>query len=161
MALTDKLKAIANAIRSKTGTTNTMTLDEMSDAINSIQTGIITSDNRCTTIPDYLFYGCNNLALTQLPSGITRIGSNAFYGCTKLALTKLPSGIIRIEDHAFNSCIGLTTLTFQRTPETISKTAFSYCNNLTTINVPWAEGAVANAPWGATKATINYNYVEK
>ena len=32
------------------------------------------------------------------------------------------------------------------------------CTNLTTINVPWAEGAVAGAPWGATNATINYNY---
>ena len=52
-------------------------------------------------------------------------------------------------------------LTFQGTPETISKTAFRYCDNLTTINDPWAEGAVANAPLGATKATINYNYVEK
>ena len=52
-------------------------------------------------------------------------------------------------------------LTFQGTPETISKTAFSGCSNLTTINAPWAEGAVANAPWGATNATINYNYVAK
>ena len=52
MAITDKLTAIANAIRSKTGTTNTMTLDEMSNAIKNIQTGMITSDNRCTTIPD-------------------------------------------------------------------------------------------------------------
>ena len=25
-----------------------------------------------------------------------------------------------------------------------------------TVNVPWAEGAVASAPWGA--ATVNYNY---
>jgi hypothetical protein len=36
--------------------------------------------------------------------------------------------------------------------------AFSGCANITTINVPWAEGAVENAPWGATNATINYNY---
>lgn len=27
-----------------------------------------------------------------------------------------------------------------------------------TRGVPWAEGAVTNAPWGATNATINYNY---
>ena len=37
--------------------------------------------------------------------------------------------------------------------------AFIGCDNLTTINVPWSEGAVENAPWGATNATINYNYV--
>ena len=39
MALTDKLTAIANAIRSKGGTTDQLTLTGMVDAINAIQTG--------------------------------------------------------------------------------------------------------------------------
>lgn len=39
MALTDKLTAIANATRAKTGTTNQMTLDEIATAINGISSG--------------------------------------------------------------------------------------------------------------------------
>lgn len=39
MALTDKLAAIADAIRGKTGGTELLTLDGMVDAINTIQTG--------------------------------------------------------------------------------------------------------------------------
>lgn len=39
MALTDKLVAIADAIRSKGGTTEQLTLSGMVDAINAIQTG--------------------------------------------------------------------------------------------------------------------------
>lgn len=39
MALTNKLTAIANAIRSKTGKTGTMTLDQMPTEIKSIRTG--------------------------------------------------------------------------------------------------------------------------
>ena len=39
MALTDKLTAIANAIRSKTGSTNAMTLDEMATEISNISVG--------------------------------------------------------------------------------------------------------------------------
>lgn len=39
MALTDKLTAIANAIRSKTGSTASLTLDGMVTAINGIETG--------------------------------------------------------------------------------------------------------------------------
>ena len=39
MALTNKLTAIANAIRAKTGGTKAMTLDEMVTAINSISGG--------------------------------------------------------------------------------------------------------------------------
>ena len=44
MALTDKLTAIADAIRSKTGTTEPMTLDEMVTEILNITTGSVPSD---------------------------------------------------------------------------------------------------------------------
>ena len=44
MALTDKLTAIANAIRTKTGSTEPMTLDEMAVAIANITTGSVPSD---------------------------------------------------------------------------------------------------------------------
>lgn len=54
-----------------------------------------------------------------------------------MALTTLSSGITNIGDSAFSGCTSLA---------------------LTTINVPWADGAVANAPWGATNATITYGY---
>ena len=39
MALTNKLTAIANAIREKTGSTNKLTLDEMPTAISNISSG--------------------------------------------------------------------------------------------------------------------------
>lgn len=40
----------------------------------------------------------------------------------------------------------------------IGSNAFSGCNNLTDIYVPWSEGTVKNAPWGAISAFIHYNY---
>ena len=60
--------------------------------------------------------------------------------------------------YAFRDCTGLKQITFRSTVTSISTSAFSGCSNLTVINAPWAEGAVAGAPWGATNATINYNY---
>ena len=44
MALTDKLTAIANAIRAKTGETGTMTLDEMPEKILAIVTQVVPAD---------------------------------------------------------------------------------------------------------------------
>ena len=111
-----------------------------------------------TVIRNNAFYNCKKLALASLSPGITSIGTNAFYDCPKLALTSLPSGITSIGDLAFYGCLGLASLTFEGKPKKISSSAFNQCTNLTTINVPWAEGAIANAPWGATNATINYNY---
>ena len=111
-----------------------------------------------TNIGSHAFNSCQKLALTSLPSGLTNIEQYAFHGCRSLALTSLPSGITSILDLAFNRCEGLTSITFKGKPNSIASNAFYNCTNLKTINVPWASGEVANAPWGATNATINYNY---
>lgn len=136
-----------------------------------------------TLIGNQAFYRCDSLSLEKLPASLKTIGRSAFSVCTSLQLSELPEGLIAIEDEAFYYCTGygmkikeipasVTTigknafgdchwmkeLTFKGTPNSIASTAFSNCYDLTVINVPWAEGEVANAPWGATNATINYNY---
>lgn len=125
---------------------------------NCTNLALISLPSGITSIGERAFYYCRNLALTSLPSGITSIGDQAFDSCRNLALTSLPSGITSIGDYAFDLCTSLTSLTFEGTPTSIASYAFRGCTNLTVINVPWAEGAVANAPWGATNATINYGY---
>jgi hypothetical protein len=72
----------------------------------------------------------------------------------------LPKRLISISSEAFYKCTNLKSITFKGTPKSIDSDAFSDCTNLTVINVPWKKGQVSNAPWGATNATINYNYTE-
>lgn len=122
-------------------------------ALTSLPSGV-------TSISDYAFNNCPNLALTSLPSGMTNIGSYAFNGCRNLAITRLPPGITNIGFGVFANCTGLTSITFEGNPKTIHSSAFNGCSNLTTIYVPWSQGQVANAPWGASKATIIYDYTE-
>ena len=170
----EDIRGIAEAIREKNGTTTQYKVSEMKPAILAIPSGASepyieeTYDENgnlidvnlvgYTAIRPYAFYNCTRLALTSLPSGITSIGSNAFYNCTSLALTSLPSGLTSIGSNAFNGCTGLTSITFQGKPNSIASNAFRNCTNLKTINVPWASGELSGAPWGATNATINYNY---
>lgn len=118
----------------------------------------VTLPSGITQIGNSAFNGCVDLVLTELPSGVARIYSNGFRSCANLALTSIPSGVVRIEDSAFYNCTGLTSITFEGIPTLIASTAFQGCTNLTDIKVPWAEGAVAGAPWGAVNATITYNY---
>ena len=113
-----------------------------------------------TSIGESAFNSCSNLALTSLPAGVTSIGSGAFNSCSNLALTSLPAGVTSIGSYAFSGCTRLTSITFKGTPTIIESSAFDGCTNLTDIKVPWAEGAVSGAPWGATNATITYNYTE-
>lgn len=109
-----------------------------------------------TSIGDYAFYMCMEMPLNALPDGITEIGAWAFYNCRKISIKTLPSKLNTISTRAFHNS-SLTEITFKSTPQSIDSYAFTN-SGLTTINVPWAEGAVANAPWGATNATINYNH---
>ena len=175
--ITNAKAAIKTAIEGKGVTVPSDTLlDGMAGLIESIEAGggatepyieeVIDGNGDITNatlhgytiIRNNAFYNCTNLALVSLPSGLTSIGNSAFYMCTKLALTGLPSGITSIGNSAFYNCLGLDSLTFEGEPKSISKSAFNGCTNLTTINVPWALGEVANAPWGAINATINYNF---
>ena len=121
---------------------------------------LIVLPNGLTSIGDNAFSYCSNLALTSLPNGLTSIGESAFANCMNLALTSLPESVTSIGGSAFAGCSSLTSITFKGTPSSITSSAFSGCTNLTDIKVPWSEGAVSGAPWGATNATITYNYTE-
>lgn len=115
-----------------------------------------------TTIPSSMFYGCELLKIDKLPN-LRTLGQSCFYGCKKLAIKEIPESVTSISYSAFSNCTGLTELTFKGTigQTAIESTSFNGCTNLTVIRVPWAEGAVNKAPWGATNATIIYNWKEE
>ena len=152
--ITNAKAAIKTAIEGKGVTVPEATLlDGMAGLIESIEAGGGATEPYIEEVID----GNGDITNATL-HGYTIIRNNAFYNCTKLALVSLPSSLTSIGNTAFYNCLGLNSLTFEGKPESISKSAFKECTNLTTINAPWAPGAVANAPWGAINATINYNY---
>ena len=122
------------------------------------------------TLPDTVeeiggkaFYYSPNCVIGALPKNLKIIRSdafrqarNVFYGLTEL---KVPASVETLDLLAFYQYNGnVKTITFEGTPTSIANNAFQN-SSFTTINVPWAEGAVANAPWGAASdVTINYNY---
>lgn len=111
------------------------------------------------TIYGNAFQNCSALTNITLPSSLEQIDGYAFSNNYNMLLSEIPANVKTIKNYAFNGCTAITSLTFKGTPTSIEAYAFSSCSNLKTINVPWSEGAVANAPWGATGATINYGRV--
>lgn len=110
-------------------------------------------------IGTYAFYACYNIKTVAFPVNLVEIGQNAFQNCTALKQLTFPAGLEKIAQSAFSYCGALSEVTFEGTPTQLNTNGiFSNCRVLHTINVPWAEGEVSGAPWGATNATINYNY---
>ena len=121
---------------------------------NGILTGI--SMIGITAIRAYQFYNCSTLSAIILPTGLVSVGNNAFDGCSGLNAIQFPAEIDTVGAKAFANCMSLQSARFNGTPTSIASDAFTGCTKLTTIIVPWTEGSVSGAPWGATNATVQY-----
>lgn len=134
------------------------------------------------TIGEGAFWGCSKLALTDLPGTLTSLGNRAFQS-TRISIMSIPEGVGFIPEYCFYGCpnldyldiyypqdglyignqafagSGLTTVKFYAKPSNINVMAFANCPKLKTIFVPWSEGQVYGAPWGATNASIEYDSV--
>lgn len=150
MALIDKLTALGDAIRNKTGKTEKLTLDQMAAEIADIQTGgnddqasvaraivdrTITefSDDVLTTVGSNAFYSCNNLISVSIPK-VTYIGTAAFTSCWKLRSISLPS-VENIGNSGFSSCSSLTSVSIPKVTY-INRSVFSSCSSLTSVTLP-------------------------
>ena len=145
------LTTVANAIRTKGGTTGALTFPNgFVSAVNGIKTGTnyapsiidgsitkITEDmlEGCTLIQNYAFYGRDNLTSVSLPSSVTELRMYAFSGCRKLTSVSLPSSLTKISSYAFSNCIKLAKITIPSSVTSISSYAFSSCNKLATVEM--------------------------
>ncbi|MBP5444523.1 MAG: leucine-rich repeat protein [Treponema sp.] len=78
-------------------------------------------------LPQSTFADCTSLAsITNLPSGIKKIGTNAF---TRTAFTSfvVPNGVTEIEDQAFQAANSLTELVVPTSVNTIGNILFMNC----------------------------------
>ena len=146
----------------------------------------IPNEDKVTKINANAFSGCTNLALTSLPENITKIENYAFNGCTNLKIEKIPEGITEIGAEVFAVCKSIERLEIPNSgnikygyqpfractglkevilggigkpAQDVTTKLFYTCNQKDlTIKIYVEDGvtSLANAPWGATNATVEY-----
>ena len=146
----------------------------------------IPNADKITKINPSAFKDCYNLALTSLPSKITKIENNAFTSCKNLKIDKIPEEITQIGYEAFGWCTSIKRLEIPNAGNiNFANSSFAVCkgleevilgkvgkpvkklnsqmfggcnqNNLTIkVYVEDEITSLAGAPWGATKAIIEY-----
>lgn len=130
------LTDIADAIRSKTGKTASMTPAEMVDEIESISGGGVITDGIVVTARD------SNGYATAVDFYGTVVQPKQFYnratgdgGWTSLSTINFKSGVDEIKQSGFFSCGNLTTIDLSSV-KTIGSTAFQDCRALSLVTVP-------------------------
>lgn len=121
------MSEIADAIRSKNGTTEGILPRDMASAIEGISSGgaddvakgiidkSITeiSNSEITSVGDYVFYCCFDLTGIDFPNA-TSIGTSAFYACRNLTIVDFPK-VTNIKATALNYAEKLHTLILRST----------------------------------------------
>lgn len=156
-----KLKALANSIRSKTGKTEDMDIDEMAveiggfsaggsggseqnDPIYELIAGTLStySNDKITSLTQPVF--SNQATLTDVSFPVcTTVGLYAFYNCQSLTNISFPA-CTTISGYAFTNCKKLTDVSFP-VCTTISTYAFSSCSALKNISFPVCTNIGSNA----------------
>ena len=174
MALTDKLSAIANAIRAKTGKTDPMALDAMPTEIEGISVGgsgtiepLTVTENGTYTPPEGVdgyspvevmvtpepsdIDALIDRSITEVTSGAAGVGERAFQGCTNLTSASFSNATV-INGYAFSGCDNLTNVSFPNV-KTIGNNVFYSCDNLTSVSFPNVTTVDSYAFQGCTNLT--------
>lgn len=97
-------------------------------------------ESEVTSIGDYAFTCCNELANISIPNTVTSIGRCAFGSeigsCTSLTSVEISEGVTYIGDEAFEGCENLKSVTIPSSVISICNYAFWRCPNLTSITIP-------------------------
>lgn len=144
----DTLENIADAIRGKTGATDTMTPDQMAVAIDGLEIGggntdlldemidgSITecSNPRVKTIGDYCFNKRPSLVTVDFPLAMS-IGDGAFQACAALSHANFLS-VTTIGTESFRNCRSLISLNAPLLSY-IGENAFYGCKSLVAVDFP-------------------------
>lgn len=89
-----------------------------------------------TSIGEFAFLYCHDLASILIPNSVTSIGEAAFGYCSVLSSIEIPNSVKSIGDGGFNYCTSLTSFVIPNSVTNIGNEAFYGCTGLTSIVIP-------------------------
>lgn len=130
----------------------------------SVATSIkkVVIEDGVTSIGDYAFGKCYNLASISIPNSVDRIGYAAFNDCISLTSVVIPNGVKIIDTFAFCKCSVLNTISLPASLESIENYAFYYCTSLKSVTYcgtedMWNQISVGKKNTSLTDSSLSYH----
>lgn len=136
--LTDFLTDVANAIRTKKGTTALINPQDFSSEIASIESGGGGADNGflgVATLRNTKVFGSSNFKTLIINDGVEEIATYALYRCLATEII-LPNSVVTIGHNAFYNCLNLESMILSDNITTLPNQCFYGCAALETIILP-------------------------
>ena len=136
------LKAIADAVRSKTSSTAPINAQDLPEAIAAISGDVMYSDDgRCytaniiipsgkTAIGYQAYFKCRRILTITMPDGLKTVGVEAFGYCEWIDLLKFPNSITSIGNYVCEYCSSMRIVVFPNSCTSIPYAAFNMCTSL-------------------------------
>lgn len=136
--LKDFLTDVANAIRTKKGTTALINPQNFSSEIASIESGGGSADNGflgVATLRKEKVFGVYNFKTLIINDGVEEIATYALYRCMATEII-LPNSVVTIGQNAFYNCLYLKSMILPDNITTLATQCFYGCEALETIVLP-------------------------
>ena len=102
----------------------------------SLKTVIFESDDFCSVIGDFAFYGCNSVTEFDIPLTVGTLGKYAFSGCTALEKITLHRATIKLGEGLFSGCTALYDVGMDTGTDKLPANMFENCESLSYIFIP-------------------------
>ena len=107
----------------------------------------VTIQNGVTSIGNFAFYECRNLASVEMADSVSDIGESSFSFCSGLTSVTIPSSVVSIGEWAFSNS-GLTNLTLPSGLDNVGRGVFSGCSSLTSVTIPDTVTSIGASAFG-------------
>lgn len=126
--IASKLRPVANAVRTKSGKTELIPVDDLEDEILALpDTEALRQSLKQIIEKTGTFF--------EIPYGIEKIGSHTFRSWTNLESVSIPDSVETIGDYAFDYCSKLKSIIIPNSVKTIGEYAFNM-TGLTELEIP-------------------------
>lgn len=118
--------------------------------LSTLESIYFENGSKCVEIGDYVFDGCENLKVVELPNSVSRLGNYLFNYCRGLESITIPETTTNLGRGMFWGCESLVNVELKSKTTTIPDSFFYGCKMLETVEIPATVSTIGDGAFQGT-----------